>query len=196
MTAQEDLAKARQRPDDVLAAVLEDHAEIKRLFAAVDNAADAREREERFDDLMHTLVIHETAEQEVTHPLARRAAGGDEIVARRLAEEKAGEHLLERMKTMNPADPDFGPLFHELHSDVLEHAENEESQEFPLIEGSVEPKQLEHLKLVFRAAEKMAPTRPHIGSPTSATGNLVVGPLLAIADRARDAIAAARRENA
>ena len=46
MTAQEDLAQANRRPDDLLAAILEDHAEIKQLFAAVDDAATTAERDE------------------------------------------------------------------------------------------------------------------------------------------------------
>jgi hypothetical protein len=34
----------------------------------------------------------------------------------------------------------------------------------------------------------MAPTRPHPHAPSSATGNLIVGPPLAVFDRIRDAI--------
>ncbi len=195
MTAQEDLDKARQRPNDVLAAILEDHAQIKQMFAGVQNAATTEERDQQFGALMRKLIIHETAEQEVSHPLARKAEDGDTVVSQRLEEEKKGEKVLKRLEGMNPDDPDFTTTFGSLHSDVLAHAEHEESEEFPLIEQAVDAKQLEHLATVFRAAEKAAPTRPHPAGPTSATGNMVAGPMLAIADRARDAIAAARTEH-
>jgi hypothetical protein len=41
---------------------------------------------------------------------------------------------------------------------------------------------------LFRAAQRMAPTRAHGHSPESATGNVVLGPFVAVADRTRDAI--------
>ncbi len=37
-------------------------------------------------------------------------------------------------------------------------------------------------------AEKMAPTHPHAHGPTSAVGNLVVGPFVAVADTVGDAL--------
>jgi hemerythrin superfamily protein len=196
VTAQEDVQKARQRPNDLIAAILEDHAEIKQMFAAVQDATTTADRDEHFAALMRKLVIHETAEQEVSHPLARQAQGGDAVVDERLEEEKKGEKVLKRMEGMNPDDPDFASTFASLHSDVLAHAEHEESEEFPLLEAAADAKKLERMAMVFRAAEKATPTRPHPSGPTSPAGNLVVGPLLAIADRARDAIAAARTEHA
>jgi hypothetical protein len=44
-----------------------------------------------------------------------------------------------------------------------------------------------------RAAEALAPTRPHPGTE-SAKANLVAGPVLAIADRARDLIREATKK--
>ena len=47
---------------------------------------------------------------------------------------------------------------------------------------------------MFRSAENTAPTHAHSMSPESATGNIAVGPFVAIADRARDAIRNAMRD--
>ncbi|MEN8822424.1 MAG: hypothetical protein ABF271_15105, partial [Abyssibacter sp.] len=91
-------------------------------------------------------------------------------------------------------DPDFDSLISRLRDDVIQHAEAEEHTEFPKIEQSVSPDKLESLASIYRAAEATAPTRPHPNGPTSAAGNLALGPLVAIADRARDAIRQAREQ--
>ncbi|WP_370324021.1 hemerythrin domain-containing protein [Euzebya sp.] len=191
MTADEDLQTARSRPDDVLAAVLEDHAEIKRRFARVGSASgDARAQ--AFRDLVHLLIVHETAEQEVLRPLTRQADGGDDVVSDRLEEEKASEIALDRMMSMDVDSDEFATALAQLEAEVIDHAQHEESDEFPLIEQAVDADTLKSLAGVFRAAERVAPTRPHPTSPTSAIGNLAVGPFAAIADRARDAMARVR----
>jgi hemerythrin superfamily protein len=194
VSAQQDLRKAQQRPDDLVAAILQDHTEIKQMFAAVDSASDTAARDERFRMLMRNLIIHATAEQEVSHPLARKATGGDRVVDQRLQEEKKGEEVLKRLEALNAGDPDFKLTFKSMRQDVLDHAEHEEREELPLLVQAGD-RQLKKMGTVFRAAEKATPTHPHPTSPTSATRNLVVGPFMAIVDRARDAIAAARKEN-
>ncbi len=194
MSVQEDLEKARNRPDDLLRAVLEDHAEIKELFASVENET-GDERDRAFGLLMRKLVVHETAEQEVMHPLL---GGKDDsaVVAEHLEQEKKGEKVLSSLESMGVGDEDFDEKFRSLKSDVLEHAESEEQNEFPLIEERVEAGELEKLASVFRAAERIAPTHPHPHGPTSAAGNAAVGPIVALMDRVRDAINSARGNSA
>ncbi len=188
MTAAEDRRKAQARPDDVIAAVLEDHAQIRELFARVESASGHDEKAEAFRDLTVKLVVHETAEQEVVHPLTRQ---DDEAVAEaRLEEESEGESLLSELEKLDVTSADFDQKLAKLRDDVLEHAESEENQEHPVIDANVDSDRLQTLATAFRAAEKAAPTHPHPHGPTSATGNLVVGPVVAIADRARDAVRA------
>ena len=40
----------------------------------------------------------------------------------------------------------------------------------------------------FTAAQMVAPTHAHRFAPESATGNLVIGPLIGVVDRVRDAL--------
>jgi hypothetical protein len=63
-----------------------------------------------------------------------------------------------------------------------------ETEEHPRIRAAVDAERLRKLAPVYRVAESTAPTRPHPYGPTSALGNLAVGPVVAIMDRARDAI--------
>ena len=77
---------------------------------------------------------------------------------------------------------------------VLTHARYEERYEFPQLRAKVPADRLRTAAQAVRAAEAVAPTRPH-PSAQSATANVVVGPPLAVFDRARDLIRDAVRRS-
>jgi hypothetical protein len=64
----------------------------------------------------------------------------------------------------------------------------EETEEHPRIRAQVSAGELRRLAEGFRGAESIAPTRPHPRGPTSAVGNAMVGPVISMMDRTRDAI--------
>jgi hypothetical protein len=171
---------------DVIDEVLKDHREIKELFSKVRSSTGTRKRG-AFQALVRKLAVHETAEQEIVHPLAL-GAGADDIRDRRVSEEKEAEGILSELVKIGPEDPRFPPMLEALQREVLEHAEREEREEHPKIRSDVDADRLRMLAAAFRAAEATAPTRPHPRGPRSATGNLLVGPIVSIMDRARDAI--------
>lgn len=181
-------AKAASRPDDVIATVLADHAEIKDLFSQVDAAPGTDAKREAFERLVRKLAVHETAEEEVVHPLLYQAPGGEAVAEARVEEESKSKDLLSELEKNGVEDPAFEARFAQLRSDVLAHAEREEREEHPKLEQAVDEEKLRQLAGVFRAAESMAPTHPHPKGPDTALGNMVVGPFAAVADRARDAI--------
>jgi hypothetical protein len=76
---------------------------------------------------------------------------------------------------------------------VLEHATREERYEFMQLRAAHPARRLVALAGAVRAAEAVAPTRPHPGVET-ATANLVLGPPTALVDRVRDAIRTAMRD--
>jgi hypothetical protein len=88
---------------------------------------------------------------------------------------------------MGPDAEGFDTLLIKFRKDVLAHAEREEREEFPLLRTAHDPKRLEAMAGTVRAAEAVAPTRPHPGLQ-GATANVLLGPPVAIMDRARDAI--------
>jgi uncharacterized membrane protein/hemerythrin superfamily protein len=177
---------------DVIDEVLKDHDEIKTLFAEVESGT-GDEKREHFEALVRKLAVHETAEQEIVHPLLRQADNGN-VRDERLSEEKEAERELTELQRMGPEDPSFEMRLKKLQADVLEHAAAEESDEHPRIRASVDAERLRKLAVAFRAAEAAAPTRPHPNSPTSAIGNVAVGPIVAVMDRARDGIRSVMRK--
>ncbi len=193
-SADEDRAQAATRPDDLVAAVLEDHADIQSLLNDVDTST-GDSRQEAFEQLVAKLAVHETAEEQVVHPLARRVADADGVVDERIEEEDKGKKALAELEKMGTSAPEFQSKFDQLRVDVLQHAENEEHKEHPLLELADEDR-LVKAATAFRAAQRIAPTHAHAHAPTGPIGNTVIGPFVAMVDRTRDAIRdVAERDN-
>lgn len=178
--------------NDVVDLLLRQHEEIRGLFAEV-TAAPAADRREPFDRLRRFLAVHESAEEMIVHPDARRVmADGDRVVDERLAEEKAAKETLAELEKMDPADPAFLSKLTALRHAVLTHAEHEEREEFPHLRAAHGGARLKAMGMAVKAAEAMAPTHPHAGVE-SAKSNLLVGPYAAMVDRAGDVIRDALR---
>ncbi len=175
-------------PDiDVVDLLLTQHARIEEQFLLV-VAASGQARQDAFDELVRLLAVHETAEEEVVHPLSRSiAADGDSIVDERLAEERQAKEMLSELVDADVNAAGFEASLLLLRTAVLTHARHEERYEFPQLRAKVPADRLRTLVAPVRAAEAAAPTRPHPGTE-SATANLVTGPVLAVADRVRDLI--------
>ncbi|MFF8315995.1 hemerythrin domain-containing protein [Streptomyces bobili] len=175
-------------PDtDVVALLMRQHGDIRNLFDEVE-AATGEARQEAFRRLVRLLAVHETAEEEVVHPFVRRnVAGGEEVVEARLAEERSAKETLSDLDGMDTGDPKFMPRLLALRTEVQEHARAEERYEFVHIRRSADATGLAAMARAVKAAEAMAPTRPHPGVE-SATANVALGPVAALMDRTRDAV--------
>jgi hemerythrin superfamily protein len=174
--------------DDVVDLLLAQHARIEELFILT-AGSEGEAKRDAFDQLVHLLAVHETAEEEVLHPLARTlpGAGGDAMVDDRLAEERQAKEILTTLIDGGVDAEGFDAALLLLRDAVLMHARHEERYEFPRLRQHVAADRLATLAGAIRAAEAVAPTRPHPGAE-SATANAVLGLPLAVIDRVRDAV--------
>ncbi|GAA2077839.1 hemerythrin domain-containing protein [Actinomadura alba] len=178
--------------EDVIDLLIRQHAEIRDLFIAVALAI-GTERRTAFDRLARLLAVHESAEEQIVHPLARRTlAGGEGIVRDRLAEEQTAKAILAELENMDTEDPRFLGILDQLRDEVLAHALAEERHEFVRLREEVGENERRSLAAALRVAEGLTPTRPRPGME-SAPANLPAGPAPALADRVRDLIRAAMR---
>lgn len=177
--------------EDVVELLVRQHGELRELFAEVELAKGTR-RIESFHRLVRLLAVHETAEEEVVHPAARRGRGGDAIVDARVAEERRIKELLVTMDKIGVEAEGFDTLLAQLRDDVLAHAEHEEREEFPRLRAEQDEDRLRAMAKAVRAAETIAPTRPHPGVE-SPVAHLLLGPPVALFDRARDMVRDALR---
>jgi hemerythrin superfamily protein len=172
---------------DVVDLLLTQHARIEELFLLV-SGGNGDVRRDAFNDLVRLLAVHETAEEEVVHPLSRTLPGDNEaMIDERLAEERAAKETLKALVDGGVDADGFDAGILVLRTSVLEHARYEERYEFPRLRQHVPADRLRQLAAVVRAAEAAAPTRPHPGTE-SATANAVAGIPLAVVDRIRDAV--------
>jgi hemerythrin superfamily protein len=171
---------------DVITLLQRQHQDIRTLFAEVE-AATGDERTDAWHRLVRLLSIHETAEEEIVHPAVKRVNGGEPIVDARVAEEHRAKELLSTMDDIGPNAEGFDTLLVQLRDDVLAHADHEEQAEFPLLRKVHDEERLERMGKAVEAAEAIAPTRPHPGV-NGPIANLALGPLVAVVDKARDAI--------
>lgn len=174
-------------PTDVVDFLTNQHEQIKSRFATTLSAS-GDSREKAFIDLRRLLAVHETIEEEIVHPRAKRKiANGAAVVGQRLQEEHEAKTVLQKLEKLDVDSDEFTQLLTELRDAVLEHADHEERDEFARLGQELSSHELETMGRAAKLAEAIAPTRPHAGVE-SQVANLVAGPFAAMLDRARDAI--------
>jgi hemerythrin superfamily protein len=172
---------------EVVELLIQQHNEIRGLFTEV-KQCEGEARAAAFGRLRRMLAVHETAEEEIVHPNARRMIkDGDRVIDQRLAEENLAKRMLRELKSIGMDSPEFPKRLQDLRQAVLDHAEREEREEFPKIRKNSSEQQLRVMATAVTAAEALAPTHPHPGVE-SVSANLLVGPDAAMMDRTRDAV--------
>ncbi|GII53405.1 hemerythrin [Planotetraspora thailandica] len=173
--------------NDVIDLLIHQHVLIRELFDEVGRTR-GRDRQEAFSRLVRLLAVHETAEEEIVHPYARRKlVGGDTIVDNRLQEEEEAKEMLSRLDDMDVTQPDFAEGLERLRAAVFAHAAAEERYEFSELRAATTEAERRAMAVGVKAAEAIAPTHPHPGTETPAK-NIMLGTPIAIMDRARDLI--------
>jgi hemerythrin superfamily protein len=177
-----------QSPDEVIGFLKAQHNLIEDMFDEVLYASDPQAREKPFVQLRQLLAVHETAEEMIVHPRVRREVNAiDSIVDARLEEEHDAKELLSSIEKIDITSEQFIEELTKLRDAVLDHAQHEETYEFPKLQKELNADELKRLGAAVRAAEAIAPTRPHAGVE-SPTLNFAVGPFASMIDRARDLI--------
>jgi hypothetical protein len=185
--AAKDRAKAAQLPEgDVIRTLLEQHARIRELFKDVQTAG-GEHKQQAFDELRALLAVHETAEEMILRPVSRDTAGAAVADARNQEEAEANK-VLSELEGMEMGSPQFTETLSALEQAVSEHAEKEESEEFPQILADCDVDQRVSMGSRLRKAESIAPTHPHPAAAGSTAAQWVVGPFASLVDRTRDAL--------
>jgi hypothetical protein len=162
--------------------------QIKQLFGDTLDAT-GEQKQTLFYDLVRLIAVHESAEEQVVHPSARKnIEHGEPIVSARLHEEDDAKHVLSNLYDMGVDHPEFNMQLRMLADAVAKHADAEEKEEFAALRAALSDADLIRMAGALRVAEAAAPTRPHPMAGESATANALAGPPLAVFDRARDAV--------
>ncbi|MEO3870146.1 hemerythrin domain-containing protein [Nonomuraea sp. B12E4] len=173
--------------NDVIDVLVAQHGRIRELFDEVEQAPPDKV-EAAFERLTRMLSVHETAEEEIVHPYARWKLGdGESVVGERLSEENRAKRLLLGLHRAGVDHPEFRDRLAELRTAVAEHALNEERHEFAPLRARTSVTERRAMAAAVRAAEALAPIRPHPGTESAAM-SVLLGTPLAVMDRAREVI--------
>src|SRR5438874_11164223 len=113
----------------VVGLVQRDHRQIEQMLSKVDQAT-GNARQEAFEELVRKLAVHETAEEEVVHPLAREV-GADDDADEVLREEAAAKTALAALDGMGVTSTDYEARLARIQQDVMAHAEHKDHKNTP-----------------------------------------------------------------
>jgi hemerythrin superfamily protein len=138
--ADRDRAKAAGLPEkDLIAVLYRQHADIHDLMNTVQTGIGAK-RVQAFDRLKLLLSAHEHAEEELVRPVTRRAAGPGVAEARAMEEHRADEALAQ-LAELDIDSAAFDVQFTQFQKAVSQHAEGEETEEFPALRSGCSPQE-------------------------------------------------------
>jgi hemerythrin-like domain-containing protein len=186
-------SRRHQRPAtvDAIAYLKSDHREVERLFKAFEKAGDKAYRTKRklVDDIIRELSKHTVVEEQFLYPSARRLVPETtDQVLESIEEHHVAKWLLSELLGMDPADERFVAKVTVLIENVRHHVKEEEHDLFPQLRQNLSKKELIELGDQLREGKRLAPTRPHPRGPDEPPGNLIVGAVAGVVDRARSAV--------
>ena len=109
------------------------------------------------------LAVHETAEEFGTPRVRREADDGDKIIEAPLHEEHEAKDLPLQIEKLDITSQQFIDELTKLLAAVLHHAQQEEGDEFPVLERALDTDDLKRMATAMRGAEAIAPIRSHPG---------------------------------
>jgi hemerythrin-like domain-containing protein len=183
---------------DAFEVLAHDHAEVKQMLTqlelgAVRQGTASAEQLAQRKKLAEQLVIeesrHEAVEEMYFWPAVREhLADGDELADTAIGQEDEGKEVLDKLGKLDAGDPEFEKLIAEFIRAGREHIDYEETQVWPGLRVALTAEQSQELGSKMQAGKKTAPTRPHPRTPSSPGALKATGPVVAAADKARDAI--------
>jgi hemerythrin superfamily protein len=117
----------------------EDHEKAKGLIREIEmlGEEEADQKEALFERLRRELTVHAQIEEEIFYPAVAAAEDPEagELVQEAREEHRAVKELLEELGALAPDDDEFEAKLAVLRDHVVEHAEEEEADIFPLFES-------------------------------------------------------------
>jgi Hemerythrin HHE cation binding domain len=146
------------------------------------------------DTLISAVSQHEAAEEQYFWPAVRgKVSDGDSLAAGGIEQETEGKKVLAELDGMPPGDPQFIPLMTKFAHAARAHIGYEEQQVWPSFRAALPADEANGLGAQLAAATQAGPTRPHPRTPPSPAVLKATGPVVAAADKLRDA--ASGRDN-
>ena len=120
--------------DDPTLGLEQDHRYVRQLMQRYLATRDQQVKKQAGPQICNALEMHSALEETVFYPRVQEIDPG--LVDRCLDEHQETDQLVSQLRALEPGDPDYDDLLQQLHDDVMEHIQAEESQLFPAIRDS------------------------------------------------------------
>lgn len=167
--------------------IIQDHREVDQLFERLEAAQNPAERLEIGEEIIRELSIHAAVEEQLLYPTALRYVKIEGAVEHGIEEHQELKQVLAEIDGCSAEDERFMAGFRKAKELVQDHVEEEERDILPAIREALGEENLDTLGLAILGAKKTAPTHPHPNLPPRPPFNILLGPLVGIYDRMRDA---------
>jgi len=178
---------------DVIEVLMHDHREVESMFAELESLrgaatdSDRSRRKDLVEQVTIELVRHSVAEEAEVYPAVKEKVSAEE--AERAKQEHAeAEETMKRLEKLKPEDASFDAELATLMREIREHVAEEEGEMFPHMRKVFSHDELRELGSKVEAVKKIAPTRPHPSAPDEPPGDKMLGPVVGLFDRMRDAV--------
>jgi hemerythrin-like domain-containing protein len=186
---------------DAISFLRQDHKSVLGMLEVLEGAPSGTGSQlSGLDTMVANLIIaesqHEAIEEQWLWPAVRRALDdGDTLADRAIQQEQDGKKLLQQLKDSKPGQPQYHEALQEFVTAGREHIEFEQNEVFPKFEAAVSREELEKIGRQLETAKKIAPTRPHPGTPPSSLLLKTAGMMVAMLDHLRDALTGRAAKN-
>jgi hemerythrin-like domain-containing protein len=186
---------------DALTFLRQDHKSVLGMLEVLDEApsgsgADISGLETMVTNLVIAESQHEAIEEQFFWPAVRDALeDGDALADEAIKQEQDGKKLLQRLVDGKPGEAEYHEALQHFVKAGRDHIAYEQDVVFPRFEAAVSREHLEKLGAKLERAKKIAPTRPHPGTPPSPTVLKTMGMVAATVDHIRDAFTGRAADN-
>ena len=186
---------------DALTFLRQDHKSVLGMLEVLDEAPSGSGADiSGLETLVTNLVIaesqHEAIEEQFFWPAVRDALeDGDALADEAIQQEQDGKKLLQRLVDSKPGEAEYHEALQYFVQAGREHIAYEQDVVFPRFQAAVSREHLDKLGEKLERAKKIAPTRPHPGTPPNPTVLKTMGMVAATVDHVRDAFTGRAADN-
>jgi hemerythrin superfamily protein len=137
---------------DVVDLILNDHRQVKQLFAQLESEPEARPN--LVPVLVTLLTAHSRAEEAEVYPAARSEAGETDEVEHSQEEHLLADQLLKKLAATDPTSADFDRALEKVVEAVTHHIGEEEEKVLPGLRQRLDATRLEELGAAFLASRE------------------------------------------
>jgi hemerythrin superfamily protein len=128
--------REKNRGNDALKMLTDDHSKVKKLFADFEKLKDSGSEKRKtalVEQICKELEIHTELEEKIFYPAIRREIEDDDIMDEALVEHAGAKDLVEQLKDARPGDELYAAKVTVLGEQVAHHIKEEEGEMFPKV---------------------------------------------------------------